>query len=72
MIDTKRAKVLLRAAYDMMTRNDRRSYDQEFASELAHYDGTDWDGSCLRNEIADELGIDSETAPIPLDDKERE
>lgn len=62
-----RKSVLLRAAYDLLTTADRAHFVEEAGSILTHYDNCDCDGSCLREDIAHELGIDSETDPLPLD-----
>lgn len=58
-----RRAILLRAAYDLLTKCDRSSYVIEVCAETVFYDGTDCDGGCLREDIAIELGIDSESDP---------
>lgn len=61
-----RKNILLRAAYDLLTRSDRASYVIEAAAILTAYDGTACDGSCLREDIAHELNIEPQADPIPL------
>ena len=65
-MDTDRAKVLLRAVYDLLTREDRSHGEISVLYRFAHYDEANCDGYCLRGEIADLLGIDEDTDPIPL------
>lgn len=64
--------ILLRAAYDLLTVADRAHYVQETNSIVTRYDEANCDGSCLRTDIADELGIDPETDPIPVSDEDDE
>lgn len=66
MATEERAKILLRAAYDLLTRASRSHYVLEACSILTQYDGTDCDGECLRNDIAFELEIDEDSDPLPL------
>ena len=61
-----REKVLLRAVYDLLTRCAESGYAQDAMGVLVHYDRADCDGFCLRNEIAEILGIDENTKPIAL------
>lgn len=67
---TDRKEILLRAAYDLLTVSDRSHYVREAGTILTHYGDVACDGNCLREDIASELGIDSETDPIPLPEGE--
>jgi len=67
-----RHAVLLRAAYDLLTRAERGVFVEEAVAIQTHYDGADCDGYCLRDDIACELGISDDTDPIPLEDSEDE
>jgi len=62
-----RSPVLLRAAYDLLKRADDNHFVDQATSIVTHYDGVDCDGYCLMEEIADELGLEESTEPIPLD-----
>ena len=62
-----RKSVLLRAAYDLLTKADRAHFVEQSTHIVTFYDGANCDGYCLRDDIADELGIDDQTDPIPLD-----
>ena len=61
-----RKSVLLRAAYDLLTRADRAHFVEQATCIVTRYDDADCDGGCLREDIAHELGIDPETHPIPV------
>jgi hypothetical protein len=61
-----RSAILLRAAYDLLTRSREPGYVQEAESIMVHYDEADCDGSCLREDIAIELDIEPDTKPIKL------
>jgi hypothetical protein len=65
-----RKDVLLRAAFDLLQRSSRMHLVEGACSINAHYDGADCDGFCLMEDIARELGIDSDQDPIPLDEEE--
>lgn len=71
MIDDDRKEVLLRAAYDLLTKCKRSRYVLNANETLIFYDGVECDGYCLREDIAIELDIDSDTDPMPIltDDK---
>lgn len=69
---SKRHAVLLRAAYDLLTRADRATLVEEAVAIQTHYDGADCDGYCLREDIAFELDIEDETDPIPLKEEEED
>lgn len=58
-----RKDILLRAAYDMLTKCDTYPYPSP-ARALVHYDEADCDGYCLRDDIAAELGITTTTKPV--------
>jgi hypothetical protein len=65
--DCERAKTLLRAAYDILTKVHRSHYVISAISETtAFYDDAVCDGSCLRGEIADLLDLDAGTDPIAV------
>lgn len=61
-----RARVLLRAAFDLLRRSQEAHYVQETCGILVRYDEADCDGFCLKEDIANELGIDENEEPIPL------
>ena len=61
-----REDILLRAAYDLLTRIERNA-DWMLAGAEVRYDNANCDAMCLREDIADELGIDTETDPIGLE-----
>ena len=63
MSDADRAKVLLRAAYDLLTRAERAHFVEQATHIESYYDGGYCDGYCLREDIASELGIDGDTDP---------
>lgn len=65
-----RKLVLLRAAYDLIKRSTEVGYVQETTHINTRYDGADCDGYCLMDDIADELGLEEGTEPIPLKDSE--
>lgn len=71
MIDDDRKEVLLRAAYDLLTKCKRSRYVLNANETLIFYDEVECDGYCLREDIAIELDIDSDTDPMPIltDDK---
>jgi len=67
-----RRDILLRAAYDILTRCYRCGYVIEANSTMAFYDMANCSGSCLREDIAIQLDIDDDADPIPLEnDKEQ-
>lgn len=59
-----RKDILLRAAYDILTKCNRSHYVLNAVEITAFYDGTNCDGACLREEIAEILGIDETEDPI--------
>jgi hypothetical protein len=61
-----RKEVLLRAAYDLLTKCERSRYVLNANETTIFYDGAECDGSCLREDIAIELDIDSDTDPLPI------
>ena len=67
-----RKDVLLRAAYDLLTRSEYSTFVEEASGIMVRYDEADCDGYCLRADIACELGIDTTEDPIPLEDEEGE
>jgi hypothetical protein len=56
---------LLREAYDLLTKAENAHFVEAAAGIVVFYDNADCDGSCLREDIADQLGIDDTTEPIP-------
>ena len=67
-VETLRKDVLLRAAYDLLTRAEEGPYVQEAASIRVQYDGAPCGGACLRDDLADILGLEPDTPPIPLEE----
>ena len=61
-----RRDILLRAAYDILTRCDRSHYVLDANATMAFYDMANCDGSCLREDIAAQLEIEEDADPIPL------
>jgi len=55
-----RKEILLKAAYELLKKQDDNPYIIDCLSTLVHYDGVDCDGSCLMEDIAIELDIDKE------------
>jgi hypothetical protein len=55
-----RKSVLLKAAYDLLAKQRDSGYVLNLLQETAFYDDADCDGYCLMEEIADELGIDTD------------
>jgi hypothetical protein len=58
-----RKKILLRAAYDILKKQEMSHYVLDSLGTTAFYDGTDCDGYCLMEEIAHELGLEEGTLP---------
>jgi hypothetical protein len=52
-----RKAVLLRAAYDLLKKQDESGTVLNLLGETVFYDGTDCDGSCLMEDIKNELGL---------------
>jgi len=52
-----RKDVLLKAAYDILKKCDEANKVIEVLHQTASYDGTECDGFCLMNDIADELDL---------------
>lgn len=46
-----RASVLLRATLEILNKCDQGPFVKSVFEETAHYDGTDCDGYCLREDI---------------------
>jgi len=51
-----RKTVLLKAALELLKECDRSPYVKNALTTTVFYDGTDCDGACLANDIAEELG----------------
>lgn len=64
-----RKDVLLRAAYDLLKTTDSQHFVYEATSILVRYDDADCDGHCLMEDIAEVLGLDEGTQPIPTEQK---
>lgn len=54
---TERLEVLLRAAYELLRRQEESSYVLNLLSETVYYDGAECDGNCLMEDIAAELDL---------------
>lgn len=52
-----RKDVLLKAAYDLLQKQQRSRYVLNLLSEKVAYDGTECDGWCLMSDIRTELDI---------------
>jgi hypothetical protein len=63
--EIERKDVLLRAAYDLLTRN-RVRYIEPAKDTPVFYNGCDYDGHFLREDIAIELDLEDNTNPLPL------
>ena len=50
--------ILLKAAYDLLKRQDESHYVLNLLEETTYYDGADCDGNCLMEDIAFELEIE--------------
>ncbi len=61
-----RKTILLRATYDLLKRNAGYYYVKSPAETMVFYDDANCGGTCLMEDIANELGIDDDTPPIPL------
>jgi len=59
-----RKSVLLRAAYDLLTKCDRSPIVLEANAVTVFYDEAECDGNCLREDIATELGINDDPDPL--------
>lgn len=53
-----RMKVLLRAAYELLKKQDDACFVLNLLEETVYYDDAECDGSCLMEDIAAELGLD--------------
>ena len=60
-------ETLLRAARDLLYRADESPCIVDAGSIWVRYDGCDCDGMCLREDIENELNIDRDEPPIPLE-----
>jgi hypothetical protein len=67
-----RKDILLRAAFDLIARSEMSSFVLAPGEVMVHYDDADCDGLCLKEDIANELGISVDEYPIDLDDEEEE
>lgn len=55
-----RKDVLLKAAFDLLAKCNNSPYVLHAPAQVVEYDGADCDGSCLMEDIAEELGFDCE------------
>lgn len=53
-----RKEILLKAAYDLLKKQYEARVVLDLLTETAFYDGTECDGFCLMDDIANELGIE--------------
>jgi hypothetical protein len=61
---TERKDILLRAAFDMLRKCEDSHYVISPMETTVYYDEADCDGSCLKEDIASELNIESDAAPL--------
>ena len=59
-MDEERAKILLKAAYDLLHKQTETPYVLDMLTETAVWDGAECDGYCLLEDIAEFLGIEEE------------
>ena len=52
-----RKDILLQAAYDLLQKCSNSHYVLDALSTTVYYDGTECDGSCLMEDIEQELGL---------------
>jgi hypothetical protein len=52
-----RKTTLLKAAYDLLMKQEESSITLNLLEETVHYDEADCDGSCLMDDIASELNL---------------
>ena len=57
-MDEARKNILLKAAFDFLSEMEERDDWIEILGTTIFYDGTECDGSCLKDDIAAELGLD--------------
>ena len=56
-MDLERAKVLLKACYDLLQKQEESHFVLNLLEETVYYDESDCDGYCLKNDIEAELGL---------------
>lgn len=56
--DIQRAFELLKATLEILNKLEDSCYVEDFFSQTAHYDNTDCDGNCLKEDIEILLNID--------------
>ena len=64
LLDADRAAILLRAAYDLLTKCHNASFVEEACAVTVFYDQAECDGGCLREDIAMALNIEDDTEPL--------
>lgn len=57
-MDENRAKTLLRACLDLFERQENSFYVFDVRYEPVFYDGGEYDGNCLANDIREFLGVE--------------
>lgn len=57
IMDLERAKVLLKACYDLLQKQEESHYVLNLLETTVYYDEADCDGYCLKNDIEEELGL---------------
>lgn len=60
MESEERYKILLKAAYDLLKKQDGSFYVLNLLEETVEYDGAECDGYCLMEDIAEALNIEDE------------
>lgn len=58
MESEERYKILLKAAYDLLKKQDGSFYVLNILEETVVYEGVECDGYCLMEDIAETLGIE--------------
>jgi hypothetical protein len=62
-----RKEILLKAVYDLLKKCNDSHYVLNAIEQTIFYDGTECDGGCLMNDIAEELGLDNEKSRKTID-----
>lgn len=57
-MDKQRMETLLRAAYELLKKQDDAYFVLNLLEETVYYDEAECDGYCLMEDIAEELGLD--------------
>jgi hypothetical protein len=59
-MDIERAKILLKATYDLLKRQDESPFVLNILEETTVWDGVECDGCCLMEEIEEFLNLEEE------------